>query len=66
MLEDVSTLEAYKTAVAVLFEDRKFNYGRYMVLKQFTRDLCQYHHTNIFKEDFNRLINTFMNERTTI
>ena len=66
MLEDVSTLEAYKTVAAVLFEDRQFNYGRYVVLKQFTRDLCQYHHTNIFKEDIIRLINMFMRERTTI
>ena len=66
MLEDVSTLEAYKTIVSVLFKDRKFKYRCYVVLKQFTHDLCQYHHTNIFKKDFITLINTLMSERTTI
>ena len=43
MLKDVSTSHAYRAVVASLFDDGKFNFGLYLVLKQFTTYLCRYH-----------------------
>ncbi len=39
-LTDIETPEQYSRLVAVLFEDGKVNAGRWIILKLFTKDLC--------------------------
>lgn len=45
----VTSVHSYKWVVQALFEDGNVNWGRILVLKEFTKDVCE-HHPNIAAE----------------
>ena len=52
MIRMIKTPENYDEAVKELFADGIVNEDRMMILKCFTRDLCSYHQTDLFRDKY--------------
>lgn len=54
LLPHIKTVEGYKKMVEAMFEDGLFHEHRLLVLERFTEDLCCYHQTRTFHEEYRR------------
>ena len=54
MLPHIGTVQDYRRMVEVMFEDGFFHEHRLLVLDWFTEDLCRYHKTQSFREEYDK------------